>query len=388
MVGRLGRIVASSATVPESHSIYLIPGFFGFANLGRMRYFVHVDRWLRTRFSQRGIPAHIHVVHIHPTASLPRRAARVIETMARTGRGRRGPIHLIGHSSGGVDARLVTTPHVSLPTEADVARTTERVRTVLAVGTPHRGTPLASFLTTRGGQQLLGLLSLTTSYVLRFGHVPLSALAHSAAIFHRPGQPAQNTLVDELSQRLLADFSPSRRRSVARLLLEVRQDQSLMLQLTPEAMDVFNATVHDRPGVRYASIVTRSRPPGLASTLRAGIDPGAQAIHAIYQGLYRLAARVPARTAPAPLDPLQRRVLRSAYGKIPSARANDGIVPTRAQVWGDVLAALDADHLDVIGHFNDPAADPPHYDWLTTGSGFDRSAFERTWDRVVDFLLA
>ena len=66
---------------------------------------------------------------------------------------------------------------------------------------------------------------------------------------------------------------------------------------------------------------------------------------------------------------------------------NDGIVPTRAQVHGRVLAAVRGDHLDVIGHFNDPATDPPHYDWLTTGSGFDRKRFEAVWDRVLDFLL-
>ena len=371
----------------ETHAIYLIPGFFGFANLGRLRYFVHVDRLLRERCEARGVAARVHVVRTHPTASLPTRAALVVETLARTLRGRSEVAHLIGHSTGGVDARLATAPGVALPTEVDLARWAGRVRSVVGVSAPHHGTPLAAWLTTRGGQQLLALLSLTTSYVLRFGHLPLSALLSLAAVFGRDDRPRrEGTLFDDLSERLLADFSATRRRAVARLLREVVEDQSLLLQLTPESMDLFNATVRDRPGVRHGSVVTRSRPPGLGTTLAAGIDPGAQAIHAIYAAIHRVSATTP-RAATPRADVAQRRALRSAYGKVPTARANDGIVPTRSQVWGRVIGAVRGDHLDVIGHFNDPSTEPPHFDWLTTGSGFDRAGFEAVWERVLDFVL-
>jgi len=261
------------------------------------------------------------------------------------------------------------------------------VRSVVGVSAPHHGTPLAAWLTTRGGQQLLALLSLTTSYVLRFGHLPLSALLSLAAVFGRDDRPRrEGTLFDDLSERLLGDFSATRRRAVARLLREVVEDQSLLLQLTPESMDLFNATVRDRPGVRHGSVVTRSRPPGLGTTLAAGIDPGAQAIHAIYGAIYRVSATTP-RAATPTADVAQRRTLRSAYGAVPTARANDGIVPTRSQVWGRVIGAVRGDHLDVIGHFNDPSTEPPHFDWITTGSGFDRAGFEAVWERVLDFVL-
>lgn len=259
------------------------------------------------------------------------------------------------------------------------------VRSVVGVSAPHHGTPLAAALTTSRGQELLALLSLATSYVLRFGHLPLSALMSSAAFF-APGERKQRegTLFDDLSERLLADFSVGRRRAVARLLREANEDQSLLLQLTPEAMDVFGAAVHERPGVRYGCVVTRSRPPSVGTALAAGLDPGAQAIHAIYAAIYRATAQ----TAPgARPDSAQCRSLRHAFGKLPSAHANDGIVPTRSQVHGRVIAAVRADHLDVIGHFDDARRDPPHYDWLTTGTGFDRAQFESVWDRVLDFLL-
>jgi hypothetical protein len=358
----------------------LIPGFFGFANLGRLRYFVHVDQFLKERCAERGIEARVHVVHTHPTASLPARAALVLETLART-LGRGEVAHLIGHSTGGIDARLATALGASLPTDVDVERWASRVRSVIGVSSPQHGTPLAASLTTRRGQELLALLSLATSYVLRFGHIPLSALVNFAAFF-APSERKQSegTLFDDLSERLLADFSLTRRRAVARLLREVGEDQSLLLQLTPESMELFDAIVHERPGVRYGCVVTRSRPPGIGTTLAAGLDPGAQAIHAIYAAIYRASAQTPAAAVP-PADAAQRRAL-------PGAHANDGIVPTRSQVHGRVIAAVRADHLDVIGHFDDARGDPPHYDWLTTGTGFSRKHFESVWGRVLDFSLA
>jgi hypothetical protein len=313
------------------------------------------------------------------------RAALELETLARTAR--RGEIlHLIGHSTGGVDARLAVAPGVRLPTRHDAERYAGRVRSVVGVSAPQRGTPLAAYLTTRRGQRGLALLSLATSYVLRFGHLPISALLGLAAAFARPEAGREGTLLDDLSQRLLADFSLARRRAVARLLRQVFEDQALLLQLTPESMDLFAATVGERPGVRYGSVVTRSRPPGVGTTLAAGLDAGAQAIHALYGAIYRLASKTREAAVPRPTA-AQRRALVAAFGKLPGAHANDGIVPTRAQVHGRVIAAVRGDHLDVIGHFNDPATDPPHYDWLTTGTGFDRKRFEAVWERVIDFVL-
>jgi hypothetical protein len=66
--------------------------------------------------------------------------------------------------------------------------------------------------------------------------------------------------------------------------------------------------------------------------------------------------------------------------------ANDGIVPTASQLWGDPIAAVRADHLDVIGHFHHPTHVPPHFDWLASGSGFARPQFERLWQRVAVWL--
>jgi hypothetical protein len=170
------------------------------------------------------------------------------------------------------------------------------------------------------------------------------------------------------------------------MLREVVGDQALMLQLTPEAMEVFNASVGRRPGVRYGSVVAQATRPTFRSTIGAGLDPGAQVTRALYGALYPLAAATPHRLTPR-LAPEVARVLRHAYGAIPSSADNDGIVPTRSQAWGDVLHAVGADHLDVLGHFGDASHDPPHVDWLVSGSGFTRPRFEALWDDVSRFLV-
>ena len=125
--------------------VYLVPGFLGFVNLGRITYFGHLRRALTERFTALGLDARIHIVRTPPTASLPTRAARLAETIARTAKRGDAPLHLIGHSSGGLDVRLLTAPGVALPTSVDVERFAARVRTVVTVATPHHGTPLASF---------------------------------------------------------------------------------------------------------------------------------------------------------------------------------------------------------------------------------------------------
>jgi hypothetical protein len=81
-------------------------------------------------------------------------------------------------------------------------------------------------------------------------------------------------------------------------------------------------------------------------------------------------------------------VLRRAYGRIPDAAANDGIVPTLSQLHGELVSAVWADHHDVIGHFNRPGHVPPHFDWMASGTGFDRAQFEQVWTRVARFLAA
>jgi triacylglycerol lipase len=369
------------------HHVYLVPGFFGFANLGDLAYFGHVREFLLAAFARRGLGLHVDVVRTRPTASLPRRAERVLDTLATTLHDDAGPVHLIGHSSGGLDIRVLLSPGVTLPTDLEVDRWIRQVRTAVTVATPHHGTPLASFFASLLGRQVLRALSISTIYLLRFGQLPITALLELGAAFARlDGLVGLNSaLLDQLFDQLLADFSPERRRAIGAFFAEVEGDQALLTQLTPEAMETFAACVRLREGVRAGSVVTRARPPSLSAALGVGFDPAGQATHVVYRALHRL-ARLPPDRVPA-LEDAQADVLRSAFGTLPDAAANDGVVPTRSQVWGEVIHAVEADHLDVVGHYGDAACLPPHIDWITTGSGCSTARFEALWTAVVDWML-
>ena len=55
--------------MPPRHNVYLVPGFFGFANLGDLKYFAHVHDVLQANFASLGIEANVHHVRTWPTAS-------------------------------------------------------------------------------------------------------------------------------------------------------------------------------------------------------------------------------------------------------------------------------------------------------------------------------
>jgi len=370
-----------------SRHIFLIPGFFGFANLGDFAYWGPVQAALEKHLHEAEMPATLHFVKSLPTASLRARTRCVLERIAAVEPDSDASIHLIGHSTGGLDARLLLTPAVDLHTMIDPEPYAALVRSSVSVATPHRGAPIASFFASILGSQLLRLLSLLTMASLRVGRHPLSVWAKVAGLFAfpRPLGGATRTLGTQLYTQLLSDFSADRRKQVRELLAEVERDQSLLTQLTVETMDLFNAAAGDRDGVYYGSVVTRARPPGLEASLEIGFDPIDQAQHAFYYSLSRLASGY---EFPAPHGEYQR-AFQNAFDEVPDAGANDGIVPTLSQPWGRCIAVAQADHLDIIGHHAADPDDPPdehHYDWLTTRSGFRSRHFEDVWRRVVGFM--
>lgn len=369
------------------HHIYLVPGFFGFANFGDFKYFAHVRDHLRDWLAERGVAAAIHYAPTFPTASLRRRAGRLVEVVAETADGD-GPIHLIGHSTGGLDARLAVAPQASLICDVDPEPYARRVRSVVAVASPHHGAPTAAFFTSLLGQRLLGLLSLITVHVIRLGSIPLPAVLVLTGALSSAGalRAISGGVLDQVYQQVLRDFTPERRDQLAAFFREVESDQTLLVQLTPEGLDLFNAMAVERDGVRRGSVVAQARPPSLERNLDVGLSPTHQAMYALFRGLYQIASTMRADLLPE-LTSDQRDALRLAYGRVPSARGNDAIVPTLSQVWGSVIHAAWADHLDVIGHFDEPHHAPLHVDWVRTLSGFSRPQFEAMWDAVAAFCF-
>jgi hypothetical protein len=353
--------------------------------MGELLYFAHVAEYLPEACSRLNLAVDVHAVDTYPTASVRRRTERLLERLSEV-KGE-GSIHLVGHSSGGLDARLLVTPGAALRSELDLERYTSRVRTVITVAAPNHGTPVASFFTRLFRQQLLRLLSLATIYVLRFGRLPTSVLLKMGAVLARMDDLVglRNNVLDQLFNQLLADFSLDRRQAVERFLTQMGGDQDLLPQLTPEGIDGFNAATGDRPGVRYGSVISYARRPGLISAASVGLDPYGQATHALFTALYRLASQMPESRTPK-LKDHQMEVLFNLFNIVPGPEASDGVVPTLSQIWGPIIHATRADHLDVLGHFGDRRHHPAHIDWLSSGSGFHRPEFEALWTDVARFI--
>lgn len=369
------------------HHVFLVPGFFGFANLGDFYYFGHLVTEIEHGFRDRGVPVRVVRVPTHPTASLRHRTLRLHQAVVDAAPDPEAPIHLVGHSAGGLDARLFASPGTNLGPDVDLEPLAAQVRSVVTVSTPHYGTPIAAFLSEISGRRLVWLLSALTLHGLKFGHLPLSVgLKIGSIVTNLDRVGIKPSAIDQIYRELLADFSVERRDEVRAFFSEVTDDQSLITQLSPASMDVFNLTVGDRPGVRYGSVVTRARPPDLKGRLEGGLSVYAQATQSIYRVLHRrVSVHQPTLLPPVPPGAAPRLLER--FGRLPGGESNDGIVPTRSQLWGELIDAAQGDHHDVIGHFDAPRHDPPHMDWLSTGSRFSRADFDRVWTNVLDFLL-
>ncbi|MFO0694773.1 MAG: hypothetical protein U0230_14520 [Polyangiales bacterium] len=372
------------------HRIFLMPGFFGFGRLAGYDYFGHVSRGLASRLDERGIRFSIEVVPCPPTASIRRRARFVAETILAAKHGPDDPIHLVGHSTGGLDARMVASPTTDLGPLEGLAEARARIASVVSISTPHHGTPLAQFFATVSGTRLLYALSLLTVTTLSVGGPPLTAatalLSSLKGLDDALGLDVG--LFDE-SIALILRFLGDRGRGEVRDWLErVRTDQGALLQLTPEAMDVFNAGVVDAGAVRYGSIVNSSPPPGairLATRMRKPFDALSSAIYATIYAV--TAAAHETYPYPAPGEGALS-VLEGYLGRDVTERFNDGVVPTLSMVHGTVIWAGPADHLDVVGHFHGGPMGPGHTDWLASGARFTRPQFDEMLDRLARFLVA
>jgi len=438
--------------------LYLTPGMFGFGKLATYDYFAHVARALRQRFEDAGHVLETHVVDVAPTASIRRRATRLAELVAATARddrGETGPIHILGHSTGGLDARLVASPSARLPVDRDRLVWRERLCSVTTMSTPHHGTPLASFFATVSGQRMLYAVSALTFIGLSLGAPPLaaaSALVVAIGQLDRAVLGMELKVLDRTTDALLKALEPASSREVRDYLDAITKDQGAVIQLTPEAMDLFQSGVEDRPGVVYQSTCAMAPPPTARKLVRAMLSPWRAVSSTLFTTLYGITSRVHDRYPCWSEEPEDARALERAFGTMPSPRANDGVVPTRSQAYGNIVWAGPADHLDVLGHYPSPTrdgdrpfwsrwlgrsgkdegtpvrrtsidtpgspawkavqreeveaevvvedaarsggtapvpgADTRHVDWLTSGAGFDDATFAELMDAVAGGMLA
>jgi hypothetical protein len=368
--------------------VYLSPGLFGFSTLGSYHYFCHVEAGIRRRFQAAGRGVQVHLVDVHPTASIRRRGRKLVEVIDGTYDGT-GPIHLVGHSTGGLDARLVASPTMNVSGSWVPPRWAGAIRSVTTMNTPHYGTPLASFFATLSGQRLLYALSALTVAVLKLGRPPLalssSLVAAFAGIERAVGM--QLRLIDALTDNLVRVLDSATADETAQFLRFIREDQGAIIQLSPESMDLFQAGVEDNDRVHYQCVASFAPVPGVIHWAKYIVRPWSSLSLPIFATLHRLTSLEHDRYPCTPPGTEADDKLRAFLSEPAPPLANDGVVPVRSQVWGKLVWAGQGDHLDVVGHFRDADRSDLHVDWLSSGSGFDTARFQTLLDRVVDGML-
>jgi triacylglycerol lipase len=420
------------------HRLYLTPGMFGFGKLATYDYFAHVERAIRQRFLDAGHELDTHVVDVAPTASIRRRAVRLAELVASTAQHDPPtvPLHLLGHSTGGLDARLVASPSARLPIDPQKLGWLPRLASITTMNTPHYGTPLASFFATVSGQRMLYAVSALTFIALSLGAPPMaaaSALVVALGQLDRAVLGVELKIVERTTEALLRALEPASSREVRDYLDAITKDQGAVIQLTPEAMDLFQSGVEDRAGVLYQCVCAIAPPPSARRLAKAMASPWRAISSTLFTTLYGLTSRFDERypCAAEGFGADADGPLREAFGIAPPAGANDGVVPVRSQVWGDIVWAGAADHLDVLGHYpsavrdgqrmprvlsrlwsrflpaeererareveeaaayggtRPPAqADARHVDWMSSGAGFDDRSFKALMDAVARGMLS
>jgi triacylglycerol lipase len=376
----------------KPHQLFLTPGMFGFGRLASYDYFAHVEAALARRFGDAGVKVDIHVADVPPTASVRRRTVKLTELVSSIDAG--GPIHLLGHSTGGLDVRLAASPSVTLTVGRESLAWTPRLRSVTTMNTPHFGTPLANFFATAKGQHLLYALSAMTIVGLSLGARPMALASALVGLVGHADRAfgLELRIVDKLVDTMVSRLDQVRSDEVRSYLRAIKTDQGAVIQLTPEAMDLFQAGVEDRKGVRYQSTASMAPLPSPGNLVRAIRHPWLGVSSALFTLIHTITASYDEcypcalREAPAPAE----ATIAKAFERTPGVRSNDGVVPLRSQIWGQLVWAGFADHLDVLGHYRgeDGQGDCPHVDWLASGSHFDDRQFDALMDAIAGGIVA
>ena len=350
--------------------VLFVPGFFGFGAFGHpdrplIEYFAHVeDAFLRAHARA----AHFVVHQPPPAGSLAERVrslhGKVMDVLA-AGAAR---LHLVGHSSGGVDARLLAHPlYAGLPPRADLIA---RIATVTTVSAPLRGTPLARRV---GRGAWIAAPALWFGSILASRHrLRLAGQFGTVLSLLKRVVQKKATPTDELIAQL-ADVDEHTAHQIRRFLADVAADHRLVEDLTPEAMTELNRALEGHDTVPARCFVSVAPPASVSP--RAFVTAPVQRL--LYDLTWSLTATAPPDCARLPEGPW---VGKPHLEVRPTS--NDGIVPAWSQTLDGRAAGLVlGDHLDVIGHSEAAGAT-----FLRSGSNFDEARFRALWAAVAEGL--
>jgi pimeloyl-ACP methyl ester carboxylesterase len=375
--------------------VFLIPGFLGFENFRDYAYFG--DRFataLRASLSQVvRRPVQVVPVPIPPTGSLAQRQLALAKTLVERSRAlaadagvQIGTIHLVGHSTGGVDAQLLTMDHGLEGRDwktgfdgQDVTRVRERLRSVISLASPHQGTclaadPLAQLLASDSlskffsrvpgalreeGEALLQLAAALPRLIFdpETRNLLLSVLgSHVAGQFVLDLAHSRALIDDLLPERAVGRYAKAG--SSLRLL---RRSFVTVAGISPKADR--NAIQDAEHKAMRASQVPRAPGPGIADSappdalfllltqLTSGRNTSCFASAPLLPG--SLAALQAAAIDPKLLIAREAALLPPLI----DAAVNDGVVNSVRQLIdphdpNELAGLVIADHFDVVGHYD------------------------------------
>lgn len=367
--------------------IFIVPGFFGFNDIGTYNYFFRVKESLSRALAQMAPDRHYEIIECItlPTSSIRRRALFLLNEVINAQGDQADELYFIGHSTGGLDVRMLLTPGVKLEEGSRESEVQKRTKAVITISTPHYGTPLASFFTTLQGRQILRLLVALAG--TRAGKLSVFTMAQSLKLVSRFDEfiGRQDTFFDQLNRRLLKSIDMDPNNPIWKFLEDVGSDQGAILQLTQEAMDLFNAGVTDLPHTDYFCVLTGVKKARILN-YKTLISTKRFATRLLFLFLQTIASREHRHYPyPLPADYVAKTILDDLNLESLDPTVNDGIVPLLSQVHGQILGTFEADHLDIVGHFYLSGGEPLS-DWLSSGSNFDEARFQEVWQTVAQAI--
>jgi pimeloyl-ACP methyl ester carboxylesterase len=364
--------------------VVLVPGFLGFSRFGEFYYFAdRVIGGLRAILEERrGAAVPVIPCATLPTSSLAERQLFLRDTLRRLV-GEKLPgverLHLVGHSTGGVDAALLacTTRLSGEPWESADEPFRRRLISVTTLAAPHHGTGLAESVQA-ALPQLKGLDPRTALKAGKILARLLRLLAHDLP--------------------MLAELRGTHAADVERFLREILRSRDLISDLRPAHMVQVQREAVSDPRVRITCFACgtaprdRGRPSDGLFREMYGLtaDPESQAV-----GPMAAATEALTRWIAQP-----ENVIRGPSSVLPvsvDAGLNDGVVNSARQILDPSDSSqfggfVVADHADVLGHYDrkDALVEGAvlNAGLFHSGAGFGDDEFFTLLHRIADAMSA
>lgn len=381
--------------IQADHVVVLIPGFLGFNKFGDHGYFnATVGNELTAALKRANPGRSIGVVGANtiPAGSLATRQASLIAQLQEMLRKNpRAQFHLVGHSTGGLDAELLArTPRPGAERDDDTEKVRKAIRSIVTIASPLAGTSLAS----SPAAKLLSIDSLMD--VQRLGRASLAKLLFqvpsdlvngAVAAIGLVSDNAARDVVYNLFHDLPAASSYVRSLAIMRSLVSDLEIDSVVDIMTKETRE--DPSLQNIHRARFLTIAPETEKPNLL-----------QQFFNLYEFFYTNTKKYAKQSAftdavKRALEAQRIPVIASRSTSLPplDAGASDAIVNTLRQVApgndatiarevSRVRAFVVADHIDVVGYY--PGKDGRDNGFLNSGAKFRDAEFSALYGAVAN----